>query len=114
VSRFAPREIATLRDVCKLLQAAAPYELGEIAFELNYACLYPVHIRGEAYLAAGQGAAAATEFQKILDHRGLVQNCPTGALAHLGLARACALQKDTSKTRAAYLDFLTLWKDGRP
>ena len=69
---------------------------------------------GEAYIASGQGAAAVAEFQKILDHRGLVQNCPTGALAHVGLARAYVLQGDTVKARAAYQDFLTLWKDGDP
>ena len=95
----------------EILQSSAPYELGLAVNQLNYSCLYPVYVRGQAYLDAGQGTAAATEFQKILDHRGLVQNCPTGALAHLGLARAYAAQKDTVKARAAYQDFLTLWKD---
>ncbi len=95
----------------ELLQSAAPYEFGQNVIQLNYSCIYPVYIRGQAYLAGGQGAAAAAEFQKILDHRGLVQNCPTAALAHLGLARAYAVQKDTVKARAAYRDFLTLWKD---
>ena len=95
----------------QILQTVTPYELGLAVNQLNYSCLYPVYVRGQAYLATGQGAAAATEFQKILDHRGLVQNCPTGALAHLGLARAYSLQKDTPKARAAYQDFLTLWKD---
>ena len=95
----------------ELLQAAAPYELGHTNFGPS---VYPIYIRGEAYLAAGQGAAAVAGFQKILDHRGLVQNCPTGALAHLGLARAYALQKDTVKAKAAYQDFLTLWKDADP
>jgi hypothetical protein len=70
-----------------------------------------VYVRAEAHLSAEQGAAAAAEFQKILDHRGLVWNCATGALAHLGLARAYAMQGDTAKARAAYQDFLTLWKD---
>jgi len=93
------------------LQAAGPYELGQGFGQINYSCLYPVYIRGQAYLVGGQGTAAAGEFQKILDHRGLVQNCPTGALAHLGLARAYAAQKDTVKAKAAYQDFLTLWKD---
>jgi predicted Zn-dependent protease len=69
---------------------------------------------GEAYLAAYQGKEAAGEFQKILDHRGIVLNEPIGALAHLGLARACALSGDTAKARAAYQDFLTLGKDGDP
>jgi hypothetical protein len=64
-----------------------------------------------AYLALHQGAEAATEFQKIIEHRGLVGNCPLGALAHLGLARAYAMQGDTAKARAAYQNFLTLWKD---
>src|SRR5208282_6317782 len=70
------------------LQAATPIELGQIAFVANLSCLYPMYVRGEAYLAAGQGSAAAAEFQKILDHSGIVWNCWTGALAHLGVARA--------------------------
>src|SRR5260370_24044738 len=81
------------------------------SFVANISCLYPVYVRGKAYLAAGQGSAAAAEFQKILDHSGIVWNCWTGALAHLGLARAYVLQGDTPKARAAYQDFLTLWKD---
>ena len=96
----------------ELLQTATPYELGQAT--LSYSCIYPAYIRGQAYLAAGQGAAAAAEFQKFLDHRGLVLNCPTGALAHLGLARAYAMQDDTAKAKAAYQDFLTLWKDADP
>ncbi|MGF7182171.1 hypothetical protein [Tunturiibacter psychrotolerans] len=92
----------------ELLQAAAPYELTDISFR---GCLYPPYVRGEAYLALKQGAAAAAEFQKILDHRGLVRACETAVLAHLGIARAYALQGDTVKARAAYQDFLTLWKD---
>jgi eukaryotic-like serine/threonine-protein kinase len=71
-------------------------------------------VRGEAYLAAHQGSEAAAEFQKILDHRGIVGNEPIGALAHFGLARAYVLQGDTSKAKAAYQDFLTLWKDADP
>ena len=106
------------------LQAASSIELGQIMFVINTSCLYPVYVRGEAYLAAGQGSAAAAEFQKILDHSGIVWNCWTGALAHLGVARANALQAQTSqgadadlaRTRAlaAYKDFLTLWKDADP
>jgi hypothetical protein len=106
------------------LQAASPIELGQINFVANISCLYPTYIRGEAYLAAGQGSPAAAEFQKIIDHSGIVWNCWTGALAHLGVARANALQARTSqgadadlaRTRAlaAYKDFLTLWKDADP
>ena len=106
------------------LQAASPIELGSIPFINNVSCLYPVYVRGEAYLAAGQGSAAAAEFQKILDHSGIVWNCWTGALAHLGVARANALQSRTSqgadadaarvRALAAYKDFLTLWKDADP
>jgi hypothetical protein len=106
------------------LQAASGIELGQILFVVNLSCLYPTYIRGEAYLAAGQGTAAAAEFQKILDHSGIVWNCWTGALAHLGVARANALQAKTSqgadadlarvRALAAYKDFLTLWKDADP
>ncbi len=105
-------------------QAASPMELGQIQFVVNISCLYHVYVRGEAYLAAGQGSAAAAEFQKILDHSGIVWNCWTGALAHLGVARANALQSrttqgadaDAARVRAlgAYKDFLTLWKDADP
>ncbi len=106
------------------LQAATPLELGQIAFVANVSCIYPAYVRGEAYLAAGQGSAAATEFQKILDHNGIVWNCWTGALARLGVARANALEAKTSqgadadaarvRALAAYKDFLTLWKDADP
>jgi eukaryotic-like serine/threonine-protein kinase len=110
------------------LQAASPIELGSIPFVVNISCLYHVYVRGEAYLAAGQGGAAAAEFQKILDHSGIVWNCWTGALARLGVARANALQAktfqgqgpgadaDAARVRAlaAYKDFLTLWKDADP
>jgi eukaryotic-like serine/threonine-protein kinase len=97
------------------LQAAAPYELGLPAYSFyNWPNLYPVYVRGEAYLAAHQGSEAAVEFQRILDHRGIVLNEPIGALAHLQLGRAYALQGDTAKARAAYQDFLALWKDADP
>ena len=76
--------------------------------------MYPVYVRGEAQLAAHNGAAAAAEFQKFLDHRGIVINFPLGALAHLGLARAYALSGDTAKARTAYQDFFALWKDADP
>jgi tetratricopeptide (TPR) repeat protein len=104
------------------LQAASPIELGTLVS--GNTCLYHVYVRGEAYLAAGLGSAAAAEFQKILDHSGIVLNCWTGALAHLGVARAAALQAKTSqgtdadaarvRALAAYNDFLTLWKDADP
>jgi serine/threonine protein kinase/tetratricopeptide (TPR) repeat protein len=103
------------------LQAATLIELGNIPFVMNTSCLYPTYLRGEAYLADGQGTAAAAEFQKVLDHNGIVWNCWTGALAHLGVARANALQTRTSqgaaadaarvRALAAYKDFLTLWKE---
>jgi DNA-binding winged helix-turn-helix (wHTH) protein len=94
------------------LGVAAPYELGLPAFDYhNWPNLYPVYVRGEAYLAAQKWSEAATEFQKILDYRGIVLNEPIGALAHLQLGRAYSLQGDTAKARAAYQDFLTLWKD---
>ena len=107
-----------------ILQAASPIELGQIVFVANVSCLYHVYVRGEAYLAAGQGNAAAAEFQKILDHSGIVWNCWTGALSHLGVARANVLQArtlqgadaDAARVRAlaAYKDFLALWKDADP
>ena len=114
-----------LREALNDLQsAAAPIEFGQIFFVTNISCLYPTYIRGEAYLAAGQGSAAAGEFQKIIDHSGIVWNCWTGSLARLGAARANALQAKTSqgadadaaRVRAitAYKDFLTLWKDADP
>ena len=123
------------------LAAAAPYELGTMAQPLSVA-LYPVYLRGEAYLSAQQGAAAAAEFQKIFDHPGVVVNQPIGALAHLGLGRAYALQAGVdltathsrlsrllkafggekappqpdvlAKARTAYQDFFALWKDADP
>jgi tetratricopeptide (TPR) repeat protein len=98
----------------ELLQAAAHYELGMLSASATNSCLYPVYVRAEAYLNAQKGQLAAAEFQRILDHRGLVWNCATGALAHLGLARAYAMQDDTAKGKAAYQDFLTLWKDADP
>jgi DNA-binding winged helix-turn-helix (wHTH) protein/tetratricopeptide (TPR) repeat protein len=106
------------------LEVASPVELGQIAFVANVSCLHHVYIRGKAYLAAGQGDSAAAEFQKILDHNGIVWNCWTGALAHLGLGRAYALEFRAAKgaeaeifrIRAlnAYNDFLTLWKNADP
>jgi len=96
-----------------LLQAAVPYELSapESSFFGFFGALYPPYVRGEAFLAAHQGQEAAAEFQKILDHRGMVVSDSIGALARLQIGRAYALQGDTGKARTAYQDFLTLWKD---
>jgi serine/threonine protein kinase/tetratricopeptide (TPR) repeat protein len=93
------------------LEAAAPYDLGGPAPISN---LYPVYVRGQAYLASHNGAGAVGEFQKILDHRGIVLNFPLGALAHLQLGRAYALTGDTAKAKAAYQDFFNVWKDADP
>jgi eukaryotic-like serine/threonine-protein kinase len=102
-------------DAIKGLEAAVPYELGSSrAGDLDWNVMFPVFVRGEAYLASRQGSQAAAEFQKIIDHRGLVVNRPIGALAHLGLGRAYVLQGDIAKAKAAYQDFLTLWKDADP
>ncbi len=95
------------------LSGSTPYELGETNTSFTFA-LYPVYLRGEAYLAAKQGAAAATEFQKILDHAGVVGNEPLAALAHLGLGRAYALAGDSAKSKTAYQDFFALWKGADP
>ncbi len=104
-----------------LLRAGLPVEFANTPFTSNnLSCLYPTYLRGQAYQAAGQAIAAAAEFQKILDHNGIVGNCWTGALAHLGLARANASQSETStgsdadaaraRALAAYKEFLDLWK----
>jgi tetratricopeptide (TPR) repeat protein/predicted Ser/Thr protein kinase len=89
------------------LKSALPYELGEWA-------LYPAYVRGEAYLAVHQGREAAGEFQKILDHHGLLLNDIIGVLAQLQIARAYVLEGDSANARAAYRDFLTLWRDADP
>jgi hypothetical protein len=106
------------------IQGPSTIELGNIQTVANGSCLYNLYIRGDALLAAGKGTGAAAEFQKIIDHSGIVWNCWTGALAHLGVARANALQAKTSqgadadaarvRALAAYKDFLTLWKDADP
>jgi eukaryotic-like serine/threonine-protein kinase len=107
-------EVALTRNdsskAIEALQTAIPYELGSpITLPL-----YPVYVRGEAYVAAHRGSEAAAEFQKIIEHRGVVANEAIGALAHLGLARAYVLQGDIAKAGAAYQDFLSLWKDADP
>ncbi len=95
------------------LEPAAPYDLaGPPQFQLG--TMYPAFIRGQAYLLAHNGAAAAAEFQRVLDHSGIVLNFVTGSLAHLQIGRAYALSGDTAKAKAAYQDFLALWKDADP
>jgi serine/threonine protein kinase len=102
-------------EAIESLRTATPYELGQTTSSTyGWTALYPVYVRGEAYLASHQGNEAATEFQKILDHRGIVLNEPIGALAHLQIGRAYAVQGDTAKAKLAYQDFLTLWKDADP
>ena len=103
-------------DALELLQVAVPYELAQtgIGFFAFFGNLYPAYVRGEAYLAAHQGAEAATEFQKILNHCGIVLADPVGAAARLQLGRAFALSGDKTKAKAAYQDFLTLWKGADP
>ena len=85
-----------------------------ITFFAFFGSLYPAYVRGEAYLATHQGAEAALEFQKILDHRGIAVGDPMGALAHLQLGRSYALAGDRIKAKTAYQDFLALWKDADP
>jgi eukaryotic-like serine/threonine-protein kinase len=119
LTRKAPAEA-----IEHLQLASPPIEYGQIVFISQISCLYPTYVRGQAYLAAGKGKEAVDEFQKILDHSGTVWNCWTGALAHLGVARANALQArflqgadaDAARVRAlaAYKDFLALWKDADP
>ena len=100
----------------ELLQVAVPYELGQPRSTQTgfFGALYPIYARGQAYLAARQGAEAAREFQKILDHPGIMVGDPIGVLAHLQLGRAYGMRGDTTKAKAAYQDFLTLWKDADP
>lgn len=102
------------RKAIEILHGADPYELSEITSPLSRVALYPAYVRGMAYLVSRRGEEAAAEFQKILDHRGLVWNSPIGALAHLQIGRAYANQGDTTKARRAYQDFLALWQDADP
>jgi DNA-binding winged helix-turn-helix (wHTH) protein/tetratricopeptide (TPR) repeat protein len=102
-------------DAVDRLEVARPYELGgTTGSSYGWNALYAAFVRGEVYLRARKGEEAAAEFQKILEHRGVVVNEPIGALAHLGLARALALQGDEARARAEYQDFMTLWKDSDP
>jgi DNA-binding winged helix-turn-helix (wHTH) protein/tetratricopeptide (TPR) repeat protein len=96
------------------LQPVEPYELGLALPITTYIYPYPIYVRGQAYAAAGDGIQGAAEFQKILDHPGVVVNSPLGALAHLGLGRARALAGDAAGARTAYQDFFNLWNDADP
>jgi eukaryotic-like serine/threonine-protein kinase len=100
-------------EAIDILRTNTAYDLG-MAGNYYWTALFPIFVRGEACLAAHQGSAAAAEFQKILDHRGIVLNEPIGALAHLQIGRAYAMQGDIAQARAAYQDFLALWKDADP
>ena len=102
-------------DAIRFLEEVSKYELGQALPQIEIGgLLYPIYVRGEAYLAKGRGSEAAREYQKLVDNRSVVQNCPLGALAHLGLGRAYTLQGDTQKARTAYQDFFALWKDADP
>lgn|SRR5215813_2086518 len=96
----------------QILNEASTIELGTPTTTSTALC--PVYLRGEAYLALHDGRQAAAEFQKFIDHRGVVTNFPWGALARLGLARSYTLQGDIAKAKATYIDFLVLWKDADP
>jgi len=96
-----------------ILRASVPYELADPP-PFSAGTMYPVYLRGEAYLGAGNGGLAAAEFQKILDHSGVIVNFPLCALSHLGLGRARARSGDSASARTAYQDFFALWKDADP
>jgi hypothetical protein len=100
-------------DAVERLQRAIPYDfaLPGTAFHAKFGGLYPAYVRGEAYLAARSGQEAAVEFQKVLNHRGIVLADPIGALAHLPLGRAYVISGDITRAKSAYQDFLSLWKD---
>jgi eukaryotic-like serine/threonine-protein kinase len=107
---------ATPAAALESLQVAVPHELGIPPSGVSglFGALYPVYVRGLTFLAANKPAEAAAEFQKILDHRGIVVSDPIGALAHLQLGRAYALSGDNTKAKSAYQDFLALWNDADP
>jgi hypothetical protein len=95
----------------ELLEVVRPYERGQLVGNLSYSCVIPVYLRGEAYLSARQGPQALAEFQKLIDDRGVVGNCWSGALALLGRGRAQALAGSKDAARASYQQFFALWKD---
>ena len=99
-------------ELSRCCRLPLPIELG--ASRGLFGALYPIYVRGEAHLAAHRGPEAAAEFQRIIDHRGIVGSDPIGALARLQLGRALVLSGDTIKAKSAYQDFLTLWKDADP
>jgi hypothetical protein len=100
-------------DAVKRLQRALPYDLAlpGTAFFAKFGGLYPAYVRGQAYLAGGRGHEAAAEFQKVLDHRGIVFADPIGVLAHLQLGRALVLLGEKDRARSAYQDFLSRFKN---
>ena len=103
-------------DAVEQLQRAVPYDFAMpgTAYYGKFGGLYPAYIRGEAYMASGRGQDAEAEFQKVLNHRGIVLADPIGALAHLQLGRTFALSGDKTKAKAAYSAFLALWKNADP
>jgi tetratricopeptide (TPR) repeat protein len=100
-------------DAIEHLQTALPYDLAMpgTAFFAKFGGLYPIYVRGQAYLEAGRGREAAAEFQKVLHHRGIVLADPIGAVAHIQLGRALVSLGENDQARSAYQEFLTLWKD---
>jgi hypothetical protein len=103
-------------DAVERLKLAVPYDLAMpgTAFFAKFGGLYPAYVRGRGYLEAGRPREAAAEFQKVLDHRGIVLADPIGALAHLQLGRAYVLSGERGRAKSAYQAFLTLWKDADP
>src|SRR5260370_22703997 len=102
------------KQALELLEVVKPYERGQLIGNLSYSCMIPVYVRAEAYLEAKRGPQAVAEFQKLIDSRGVVGNCWSGALAHLGKGRAQALSGSTAASRTAYQEFFALWKDADP
>ena len=110
----AEAEMASKNPVkaLELLDTVKPYERGQLIGNLSYSCMIPVYLRAEAYLGASRGPQALAEFQKLIENRGVVGNCWSGALAHLGQGRAQALSGSKNGARTSYQEFFALWKDG--